>query len=213
MARNSDVRRTTNGDSVSTASGRAPRGGKRRRSKVNLLNLLLRGRWRNASGAALVFLGVVAVGAVILLLVALIAFVVQRSNDSLDAVITPAVTPAIAQTAPAGTARPVATSTVGAPPTATATTAPTVTAQPTMSVGGFVKVTGTGALGLRLRAEPGLKAETTDVAAEQTTLKVLSGPRTVDDIEWWRLESASGMAGWAAGDFLVVTDAPPGDWE
>ena len=212
MGRNSDVQRTTKGNDVSGVAGRAPRYDKRRGGRVNLLSLLLRGRWRNASGVALVLLGVAAVAAVILLLVALIAFVVQRSNESLDVVLTPAVTPVMGQTAVV-TVSPTVTVTLSAAPTATATVVPTPTEEPALSVGVYVKVTGTGALGLRLREKPGLDAETTDVATERTTLKVMAGPEKVDDIEWWQLESAAGKSGWAAGDFLVVTEAPPGGFE
>ena len=81
-----------------------------------------------------------------------------------------------------------------------------------MAPGQYVQVTGTGVLGLRLRSEPGLNAATTDVAAEQSILKILAGPQQVDDIEWWQLESSDGIAGWAAGDFLVLTAEPAEGW-
>ena len=213
MDRKSNAQRTKNGNGALPATGFARRD-KKRRGKVNLLSLLLRGRLRNASGVVLIFLGVVAVGAVILLLVALIAFVVQRSNDSLDLVGTPTATPVIGQRDLARTATPEIAVTITVLPTATATRVPpTPTEEAPMMVGEYVEVSGTGTLGLRLRSRAGLNAETTDVVAELTILKVLAGPQQVDDIEWWRLESKDGISGWAAGDFLDVTDEPSEGWE
>jgi len=212
MDRKSDAQRVADRNVTSPSVSRLSRRDKKRRGKVNLLNFLLRGRLRNVSGVVLAMLGIVAVGAVILLLVALIAFVVRRSNDSLDWVATPSVTPAIVENTPAATTLQVSP-TVMPHITETPTVMwPTPTEESLMAPGQYVQVTGTGVLGLRLRSEPGLNAATTDVAAEQSILKILAGPQQVDDIEWWQLESSDGIAGWAAGDFLVLTAEPAEGW-
>lgn len=177
------------------------------RRGVNLLNFLLPGKLRDISGLALIFVGVIAIGAVILLLVALIAYVVQRSGESVDFVPTLAPTPtyellpvsATVTRSPLPTASPLLTATLTAP-------APSPTVVPQVVPGLVVEVSGTGALGLRLRAGPGRSYVTTKVFYEGSRLEVLEGPEKADDIEWWRLEAADGIVGWAASDFLKPVD-------
>lgn len=65
-----------------------------------------------------------------------------------------------------------------------------------------MKVSDTGALGLRSRSGPGLNYETTGVFDEGAELRVIGGPQEADGIVWWKLESESGVTGWAAGNFL-----------
>lgn len=188
--------------SANDSTMRSRREGNRRRG-VNLLSFLLRGKLRDISGLALVFVGVIAIGAVILLLVALIAYVVQRSGESVNFVPTLTSTPthelqpvsATVTRSPSPSARPLFTATPGVP-------APTPTMVTRVVPGLVVEVSGTGALGLRLRSGPGLGYATTKVFDEGSRLEVLEGPEKADDVEWWRLEAADGIVGWAASEFL-----------
>jgi hypothetical protein len=178
-----------------------------RRGRVNLLRFLLRGKLRDISALALILVGVIAIGAVILLLVALIAYVVQRSGEPVD--LTPALGPtptyewtpvsATVTRLPLPTASPFITATLTAP-------APGSSAAPQVAPGAIVEVAGTGALGLRLRSGPGRSYVTTKVIDEGSRLEVLDGPETADDIEWWRLEASDGIVGWAASEFLEPVD-------
>ncbi len=95
------------------------------------------------------------------------------------------------------------------PPTAApASTSPATAAVPSpepprVQVGGWVRVQGTEGGDLRLRAAPGLGGETLALAKEGTVLRVLEGPVEADGYTWWRVQSAEGQAGWAAGQWLV----------
>jgi hypothetical protein len=46
----------------------------------------------------------------------------------------------------------------------------------------------------------------TKVMDEGSRLEVLEGPEQADDMEWWQLEAADGIVGWAASDFLKPVD-------
>jgi hypothetical protein len=88
---------------------------------------------------------------------------------------------------------------------------PTATARPTLPptaapqglyIGGFAIVTGTGS-SLRLRSDPGLQSTTLKTISDGTRLTILEGPRTADELIWWRLrDPADGAEGWAAQDYL-----------
>ena len=178
------------------------------RRGVNLLNFLLPGKLRDISGLALIFVGVIAISAVILVLVALIAYVVQRSGESVNFVPTLVPTPtyellpasATVTGPPLPTASPLLTATLTAPALGGPTSVPQV------APGLVVEVSGTGASGLRVRSGPGRSYVTTKVFDEGSRLEVLEGPEKADDIEWWRLKAADGIVGWAASDFLKPVD-------
>ena len=178
-----------------------------RRGRVNLLRFLLRGKLRDISALALILVGVIAIGAVILLLVALIAYVVQRSGEPVE--LAPALGPAPTHewTPVSATvtrpllpmASPFITATLTVPESGSS-------AAPQVAPGAIVEVAGTGALGLRLRSGPGRSYVTTKVVDEGSRLEVLGGPEKADDIEWWRLEASDGIVGWAASEFLEPVD-------
>jgi hypothetical protein len=98
-----------------------------------------------------------------------------------------------------------------ATPTPTATPVPTPTLAPvppdTVGVGVRVMVTGTGDVGLSIRAEPNTTAERLDVALEGETLLVVSGPQEADNYTWWfvRDEATPEREGWVAADYLIPT--------
>jgi len=112
--------------------------------------------------------------------------------------ITPTVTPALPTVAPF--------------PTATPTPKPTPTPSvPTeIEVGGYVKVIGAEADGLRFRWGPGMDTVTKKFIEDGAILKVLDGPEEADGLTWWRLEDpeeedADLKIGWAADDWLKPT--------
>ena len=75
-------------------------------------------------------------------------------------------------------------------------------------IGGEAIVTGTGS-SLRLRSDPGLQSTTLKTVDDGTRLKILEGPRSADDLVWWRLEDpADGAQGWAAEKFLTPATTP-----
>jgi hypothetical protein len=168
----------------------------------------LHARLSGLSGAALAAIGVGAVLAAILLLIGLIALVVHRSGQTVSAVPTPTLliefaTPVPGATRPLAVRRPPTLPAV-APTDAVTATNVSVPAGP-IAPGGFVEVQGTGTLGVRLRSGPGLNYTTNRVAEEGTRFKVLEGPQSVDDFEWWRLETKDGTIGWAAATYLKPT--------
>jgi len=184
----------------------------RRRKGVNVLRFLLPGRLRGISGIVLAFLGVAGLSAVIILLVALIAYVVKRSGETVDFLPTATSAPLYREAA-----------TATAPPTllrVTAVFSPTVSPvaetpgpPPTEQLAPtkWMKVTDTGALGLRRRSGPGLNYETTGVFDDGAELRVIGGPQEADGIVWWQLESESGVTGWAAGNYLKPIERAGGD--
>lgn len=184
-------------------SSQAPRKEIRRKG-VNLLRFLLPGKLRGLSAIVLAFSGIVGLSVVILFLVALIAFIVKRSGESVYPLPTVTTTPIHGEktvTATLSPSMPQVTEVLS--PTlapVTQTPAPSVTAQPIETK--WMKVTDTGSLGLRLRNGPGLSYETAGVFGEGTELQVIDGPQEADGIQWWKLKSGSGEIGWAAGDFL-----------
>jgi hypothetical protein len=105
------------------------------------------------------------------------------------------------------------TSTPLIPPTATVSLlpVPTATALPnTIAVGGYVMITGTEGLGLRLRSAPGLQSELLFLGNDSEVFKVKDGPVQADDKTWWYLVAPydTNRTGWAASDYLTVVAAP-----
>ena len=68
-----------------------------------------------------------------------------------------------------------------------------------ISVQRFVKIEGTGGIGLRIRNEPGMDTEVQFIANESEVFIVIGGPEEKDGILWWQLstpydETRSGLA-------------------
>ncbi len=74
----------------------------------------------------------------------------------------------------------------------------------------YVQITGTGGDGLRLRTEPGLKADVRTLGAEAEVFLVQDGPRQVDGYTWWYLVGPydSSRRGWAVSNYLAVVQNP-----
>lgn len=103
------------------------------------------------------------------------------------------------------------------PPTPTPSLpTPTPTLPTDIRVGGYVRIVNTEGAGLSLRAGPARSTARLVVAAENTVLPVLDGPRDDQDGEkdetgavyqWWYLRNTDGTEGWGRADFLEP--APP----
>lgn len=118
----------------------------------------------------------------------------------------PAVASATTELEPTNT-QPAATSTPTTEPVrATATTGaqtPTPEITPTASITSTPEPSAivTAPAGLYLREEPGGTDEL-ELISEGTSLVLLPGRETVDDLEWQQVRSPSGLEGWVAAEFL-----------
>lgn len=79
-----------------------------------------------------------------------------------------------------------------------------------ISLGSFVRVTGTGGEGLRLRARPGLTSEVRLLGQEAEVFQVRDGPSEVDGYIWWYLVSPEdeSRSGWAVSNYLEWVQNP-----
>lgn len=87
---------------------------------------------------------------------------------------------------------------------------PTSTSSPNIevdgiSIGTYVKIDGTGGIGLRIRKGPGTSNDVVFLANESEVFFVIDGPTEKDEMLWWQLQAPydDGRAGWASADFLV----------
>jgi len=142
--------------------------------------------------------------AVIIFLVALIVFIVKRSSETAEFLPTATSAPLYTEQGPTVTLAPspVQVTAAVSPTVAPANETPSAPATEQPAPDRWMKVSDTGALGLRSRSGPGLNYETTGVFDEGAELRVIDGPQEADGIVWWKLESESGVTGWAAGNFL-----------
>ena len=95
-------------------------------------------------------------------------------------------------------------------PTATITPTPPPTLTPTpgvVGIGAFVKVVNAGVQGLSFRKDPGLQGQRLRYLPEGTVMKVIDGPKDVDQLKWWKLQSRTDAndVGWTAADYLELT--------
>ena len=77
-------------------------------------------------------------------------------------------------------------------------------------IGSFVKITGTEGDGLRIRSGPGMSNMQKFYGQEGEIFEVKDGPVSQDGYTWWYIISAKDQTrvGWAAGNFLTLTDKP-----
>ncbi len=87
---------------------------------------------------------------------------------------------------------------------------PPAPAPGTISLGGYVQITGTSGEGLRLRSAPGFTGNVLVLGKEAEVFQVADGPKEVDGYAWWYLTGASDSkrAGWAVANYLSVTQKP-----
>lgn len=87
---------------------------------------------------------------------------------------------------------------------------PTPTTSPRVEAGGvtvqkYVKIAGTGGVGLRIRKSPGIDADVVFLANESELFIVVGGPEEKDNILWWQLSTPydEARSGWASADYLT----------
>ena len=107
---------------------------------------------------------------------------------------------------------PLPTATVPIPtPTINPGLAASLTKQPNqIAVNTYVKITGTGTDGLRIRSDPGLNSNTVFRGEDSETFMVKDGPQQADGYTWWYVVAPydSTRAGWAAANYLAVVPSP-----
>ena len=106
---------------------------------------------------------------------------------------------------PAPTPTPAATQIPTADPLASPTFDPN-----TITLNGYVQISGTGSDGLRIRSAPGLNGETVFRGGESEVFLVKDGPQIGDGYTWWYVVAPydDTRAGWAADEFLTVIPPP-----
>ena len=69
----------------------------------------------------------------------------------------------------------------------------------------FVKIEGTGGVGLRIRREPGTSTDIVFLADESEVFIVIGGPVEKDGMVWWELSTPydETRSGWASADYLT----------
>jgi hypothetical protein len=92
----------------------------------------------------------------------------------------------------------------------TETDVPLPTTSPDIAIGRYVRVTGTGDVGLSLRAGPGGNYDRVDIASEGEIFIVVDGPRQAGGYDWWKVRDPDNVERewWAAGNFLEPVDHP-----
>lgn len=153
-----------------------------------------------ASRVNLIRSGVFLALALILLLVFLVGLATPFNQ-------VPQVTPTVAPTTVPPTAaatdtpelEPTAEATPTSPlptPTATASATPTNTPEPPTA-------TVNSGVGVWLRSAPGTDTEQLEWLLDGTLLLLLPGRETVEGIEWQQVQTAAGVQGWVAAEFIV----------
>ncbi len=153
-----------------------------------------------------------ALRAVFSLLLALIFLAVigvsQRIEELAPApTLTP--TPETKSPSPAATLVPTATKSISTSepsptsplPTGTATPLPTVTSTPQP-----LTATVSSGVGVWLRDLPGTETEQLEWLLEGTTIIVLPGQETANDLLWQQVQTEDGLIGWVASDFIAINE-------
>lgn len=86
-------------------------------------------------------------------------------------------------------------------PTASATPLPTVTSTPQP-----LTATVSSGVGIWLRDQPGVETEQLEWLLEGTTVIVLAGEETADDLVWQQVQTDEGLIGWVAAEFIVINE-------
>ncbi len=122
-------------------------------------------------------------------------------------------TQAVAEASPATQATPTIPPVVTLPPTLTPV--PTDTPVPVMpdelAPAAYAQIIGTEGAGLSLRAGPGTNNARLTVAAENSVVLILDGPREDENLAeftWWLVRADDGTEGWVVQDFLTPSLPP-----
>ena len=93
------------------------------------------------------------------------------------------------------------------PPTPTATSTP---APGQFALGVYVEISGTGGVGLHVRANPGLSTTILFLGYDTEVFQVTKGPQRADGHTWWYLTAPydTTRSGWADQEYLKVLQQP-----
>jgi hypothetical protein len=74
-----------------------------------------------------------------------------------------------------------------------------------ISLGMYVKVSGTGNEGLRMHSGAGIDQQTMFVAQEGESFQIVDGPKVLDSLIWWKIQAINepGKTGWAVQDYMA----------
>ena len=95
--------------------------------------------------------------------------------------------------------------------TPTPTQTPVPVAPEKLAPGLYALVIGTEGAGVSMRAGPGTNNARLDVAAEDSILLILDGPREDENLQeftWWFVRDANGQEGWVVQKFLEPSLPP-----
>jgi hypothetical protein len=97
----------------------------------------------------------------------------------------------------------------------TATPIPTDTPTPApptaLEIGGYAKIIGTEGAGVSVRAGPGTNNARLTIAAEESLVLILDGPRpdeNLDEFVWWFVRTEDDIEGWTVQDFMEPSLPP-----
>jgi len=90
----------------------------------------------------------------------------------------------------------------------TPTSAPEVMDQNGIAIDKYVQISGTGGVGLRIREGAGTSFGTQFLANESEVFKVIGGPVTADEIDWYQLVAPydESRQGWASAEYLTLIE-------
>jgi len=74
-----------------------------------------------------------------------------------------------------------------------------------IALGMNIKVSGTGNEGLRMRSGAGIDQQTMYVAQEGETFQIIDGPKVIESLIWWKIQSLNEPAktGWSVQDYMA----------
>lgn len=93
--------------------------------------------------------------------------------------------------------------------TGTATVPAVLPGQGPVSIGVYVKITGTDGAGLNIREGAGIASPKKFLGMDEELFQVKDGPQHIDGLNWWFLQAPydANRTGWAAEKYLAVIQA------
>lgn len=73
-----------------------------------------------------------------------------------------------------------------------------------VAIGVQATVTGTGGVGVSLRAGPGTDYARLAIGQDGDVLEIIGGPEQTGDFTWWQARTADGTEAWVVEDYLQV---------
>lgn len=143
---------------------------------------------------------------IVILLCLILVWIVGAIRGDDSETTTPSLTSSV-EVAPSATVS-LLTSTPTITPTNTvvlSVSTPPMTAPPTeIGPGALAVISGTGGIGLRLRALASTVSDVLTTGEDGTVVTVLEGPVEADGHRWWKVRTPEGVEGWAAANWLIL---------